>query len=231
VLILEHNHAFRARIAVVDVVRSYGDPCGVARSLDVVGERWALLVVRELLLGPKRFADLRAGLGSVSANVLSQRLRELEGHGIVERRELGPPLRVHVYELTPWGRELEPVLLHFGRWGSRAPRPEGGRLGIDSMMLSIMAAHSAGGGPPDGQVYEIRVDDETFTAETVDGRLRLRRANADGPAATATTDATTLGAIMSGEATVAAAVSENALVLTGSPEAVQHLTTLLTGAA
>jgi DNA-binding HxlR family transcriptional regulator len=84
--------------------RTYGDPCGVARSLDVVGERWALLVVRELLLGPKRFADLRAGLPAMSPNVLSQRLRELEGHGIVQRRELGPPVRVHLYELTPWGR-------------------------------------------------------------------------------------------------------------------------------
>src|ERR1700685_3017592 len=103
--------------------RSYGDSCGIARALDLVGERWALLVVRELLLGPKRFTDLRAGLPKVSADVLSQRLRELERIGAVQRRKLPPPAGVQVYELTDWGRELEPVLLALGRWGSRTDLP------------------------------------------------------------------------------------------------------------
>src|ERR1700704_6818882 len=98
--------------------RTYGDQCGVARALDVVGERWALLVVRELLLGPKRFTDLRSGLPHLSPDVLSQRLRELEGAGIVQRRKLAPPAASRVYELTPRGRELEPVVLGLGRWGS-----------------------------------------------------------------------------------------------------------------
>src|SRR5436305_8974178 len=97
--------------------RTYGDRCGIARALDRVGERWALLVVRELLLGPKRFGDLRAGLPGASPNVLSQRLRELEDAGVVRRRRLPPPAGVRVYELTEWGRELEPVVLHLGRWG------------------------------------------------------------------------------------------------------------------
>src|SRR5512132_3684381 len=96
--------------------RTYGDRCGVARALDVVGERWALLVVRELLLGPKRFTDLHRGLGGVSQNVLSQRLRELERAGVLGRRRLGPPVGATVYELTEAGAALEPVLVELGRW-------------------------------------------------------------------------------------------------------------------
>src|SRR5919205_66330 len=96
--------------------RSYGDRCGIARALDLVGERWALLVVRELLLGPKRFTDLRAGLPHVSPDVLAQRLRELEQAGVLRRGTLPPPAASRIYELTGRGRELEPVVLALGRW-------------------------------------------------------------------------------------------------------------------
>src|ERR671921_2798404 len=101
--------------------RSYNDACAAAHALDLVGERWALLVVRELVLGPKRFTDLRAGLPHVSPNVLAQRLRELEAAGVVRRRKLPPPAASRVYELTPWGEELEPVIIRLGRWGARSP--------------------------------------------------------------------------------------------------------------
>src|SRR5512145_951843 len=97
--------------------RAYADACAAARALDVVGSRWALLVARELLHGPKRFTDLRAGLPTASPNVLSQRLRELQRDGVVRRRALPPPAGSQVYELTEWGRELEPVMLALGRWG------------------------------------------------------------------------------------------------------------------
>src|SRR5256885_2188244 len=118
--------------------RSYGDSCGIARALDLIGERWALLVVRELVLGPKRFTDLRAGLPNVSADVLSQRLRELERAAIVRRRKLPPPAGAKVYELTEWGLELEPVLLELGRWGSRSPlAPEPPALGVDAMAVAL----------------------------------------------------------------------------------------------
>src|SRR3954462_10329796 len=100
--------------------RTYGDRCGIARALDAVRERWALLVVRELLLGPKRFTDLRAGLPHLSPDVLAQRLRELEEAGIGRRRPLGPPAGSRVYELTERGRQLEPGVLALGRWGSVA---------------------------------------------------------------------------------------------------------------
>src|SRR4051794_33882868 len=103
--------------------RTYGDRCGIARALDAVGERWALLVVRELLLGPKRFTDLRAGLPGASPNVLAQRLRQLGGAGIVGRQTLPPPAAAQVYGLTGRGAALEPVILALGRWGAEAALP------------------------------------------------------------------------------------------------------------
>src|SRR3954465_13630044 len=106
-------------------MRTYGDGCAIARALDVVGERWALLVVRELLLGPKRFTDLKRGLPNSSPNVLSERLRELERSGVVKRGKLPPPAGSQVYELTDWGRELEGIVVSLGRWASRSPSPPG----------------------------------------------------------------------------------------------------------
>src|SRR3954453_20585710 len=103
--------------------RTYGDACGIARALDILGERWALMTVRELLLGPKRFTDLRGGLPHASPNILSQRLRELESAGILRKRRLPPPAASQVYELTPRGHELAPVLDALGTWGSRLPLP------------------------------------------------------------------------------------------------------------
>jgi DNA-binding HxlR family transcriptional regulator len=105
--------------------RSYKQHCGIARALDLVGERWALLVLRELVLGPRRFTDLKQGLPGIATNVLSQRLRELERNGIVTRRRLPPPAPATVYELTEYGEELVPIMLAFGRWGARSmgPRP------------------------------------------------------------------------------------------------------------
>src|SRR6266498_1732289 len=99
-------------------MRTYGDGCAIAQALDVVGERWALLVVRELLLGPKRYTDLRRGLPNASPNVLSQRLGELERAGVVRRHKLPPPAGSRVYELTDWGLELEQIVISLGRWAA-----------------------------------------------------------------------------------------------------------------
>src|SRR5690242_5360373 len=113
--------------------RSVSDGCGIAHASDLLGQRWALLVVRELLLGPKRFTDLRAGLPDISPNVLGQRLRELEESGILRRRRLAPPAAAQVYELTRWGRGLEPAVLALGSWASRSPSfPLGAPMGADS---------------------------------------------------------------------------------------------------
>jgi DNA-binding HxlR family transcriptional regulator len=100
--------------------RSYQDACGMAHGLELLGDRWALFVVRELMLGARRFGDLRADLPGISANVLTQRLSELEANGIVIRRKLPPPASVQVYELTEWGYEAEPIIQELGRWAARS---------------------------------------------------------------------------------------------------------------
>jgi DNA-binding HxlR family transcriptional regulator len=101
--------------------RQYEDGCAFAQGLDLVGERWALLVIRELVYGPKRFTDLKQGLAGIATNVLTQRLTDLEAAGIVMRRDLPPPARTQVYDLTDWGRELKPVFAVMGKWAARSP--------------------------------------------------------------------------------------------------------------
>ncbi len=117
--------------------RQYDDACAAAHALDLVGERWALLVIRELMLGPRRFSDLRRGLPGISANVLTQRLGQLEGFGIVTRGALPQMPGITVYGLTDWGREIEPVFRALGRWGVRSPFRQGGSFSAASFMLSL----------------------------------------------------------------------------------------------
>ncbi|MGW5360099.1 winged helix-turn-helix transcriptional regulator [Actinopolymorpha pittospori] len=120
------------------VQRGYRQACGIARGLDIVGERWSLLVVRELLFGPKRFTDLQQALPVASPNALSDRLRELTDAGVVRRRQLPPPGNVRVYELTRWGRDLEPIVVALGTWALATPPTPGQTfVSADSAMLTI----------------------------------------------------------------------------------------------
>jgi DNA-binding HxlR family transcriptional regulator len=201
-------------------MRSYGDPCGIARALDLVGERWALLVVRELLLGPKRFTDLRAGLPGASPNVLSQRLRELERAAVVRRRKLGPPAASWVYELTDWGLELESVVLGLGRWGSRAPQTSTAELGVDALMLALKTRFDPGAAGDLHATYELRLGDERFRAVVGGGRLELARGGADHPHATIETDAATLRGLVVGGRQLADARRSGDLRLDGDQRAV-----------
>jgi DNA-binding HxlR family transcriptional regulator len=177
--------------------RTYGDPCGIARALDVVGERWALLVVRELLLGPKRFTDLRAGLPGLSPDVLSQRLRELEIRGLLARRRLGPPAGSRVYELTERGRELEPVILALGRWGSAAPFPEPPReIGADSMVLALKTVFDRERAGELEAEIELRLREHTFTVRVLDGTIHAARGDAADPDAVLTAAPGALAALV-----------------------------------
>ncbi len=177
--------------------RTYGDLCGIARALDVIGERWALLVVRELLLGPKRFTDLRAGLPHVSPDVLSQRLRDLEQAGLVGRRTLAPPAGSRVYELSERGRQLEPVIVELGRWGSRAPFPPGdATIGPDSVILALETLFQPAAADGLTGSFELRLGDQRFRAHVEDGRLDLARGGADRPDAVLETDPITLTALL-----------------------------------
>lgn len=122
--------------------RDYGQYCGVTRALELVGERWALLIVRDLLVGPRRYGELAAGLPRIPSNILASRLKELQEAGIIRR---GPRSRIIVYELTDYGRELEPVVLALGTWGFKAmgdPRDEQ-IVTPDSMTMALRTAFRA----------------------------------------------------------------------------------------
>ena len=178
-------------------MRSYGDPCGVARALDLIGERWALLVVRELLHGPKRFTDLRAGLPHLSADVLSQRLRELMQAGVVSRSKLPPPAGSRVYELTAWGRELEPVVISLGRWGSRGPFPDTDMpLGADALMIALKTLFDRSLADGLDSVIEIVLGEDRFRASVADDGLEIVRGAAERPDATIEGDPATLAAVL-----------------------------------
>jgi DNA-binding HxlR family transcriptional regulator len=203
--------------------RRYGDRCGIARALDLVGERWALLVVRELLLGPKRFTDLRTGLPHVSPDVLSQRLRELERDGIVQRRTLGPPAGSRVYELTDRGMELEPVVLALGRWGSGAPFPPGdARLGVDSAILALRTLFDPSASDGLNASYELRLGDQRFHARVADGRLEVARGAADDPDASIETDTATLSALLWHGRRLPEALRARDIAIEGSRPAVER---------
>jgi len=175
-------------------MRTYGDRCGVARALDVIGERWALLVVRELVLGPKRFSDLRAGLRGVAPDVLSQRLRELEGAGVLRRATLPPPGGARVYELTEWGRELEPLVLGLGRWGSRAPFPASeAQLGPDAFVIALKTLFQPAGF---AGVVDLRLGQERYALEVRGGSFDARRGAAEDPDLTILADPGPLAAAL-----------------------------------
>src|SRR4051794_985041 len=158
-------------------VRTYGDPCAAARALDLVGERWALVIVRELLFGPKRYSDLQAGLPHTSPTVLSQRLRDLEQGGVIQRRKLGVPARAWVYELTEWGRGLEPILIHLGRWGRHSPAhpTTTATLGTDSLMLAVKSHLDPTRLGDLDATFRLELGEDVFTFRVADGTLAIQR--------------------------------------------------------
>jgi DNA-binding HxlR family transcriptional regulator len=208
------------------VRRHYDDPCGVARALDLIGERWALLVVRELLFGPKRFADLRAGLPRVSQNVLSHRLHELEQAEVVRRRKLGPPASTWVYELTERGYDLEPVLLQLARWGSRAPMSSAGELSVDALILALKTTFDPHAARELRASYELLLGEDRFRAEVAEGRLELTRGGADRPDAIIQTSVATLRSLVFGDRHLAEALPSGDLKLEGDHQAVARFVEL-----
>ncbi len=156
--------------------RRYHDACGAAHGLDLVGERWALLVIRELMMGPRRFSDLRKDLCGLSANVLTQRLEGLEASGIVQRRKLPPPASVQVYELTDWGYEIKPVFMVLGRWAARSPQHDP-TLPISA--VSIMQSFETMFDPAraDGAVMRpgFALDEDRMVVTVEDGEITTRR--------------------------------------------------------
>jgi DNA-binding HxlR family transcriptional regulator len=209
--------------------RTYGDACGIPRALDRIGERWSLMIVRELLLGPKRFTDLRTGLPHASPNVLSQRLRELERSGVVRRRTLPPPAASRVYELTEWGVELEPVLSALGRWGARAPLspPEAG-MSLDAHILSLKTLFDPELAEGFSATLELRLGEERFRAEVTGGRLELVRGTASEPDAVITTDPGTMLAVAHRRSELSDARVAGELVVEGDERVAERFLRLFT---
>jgi len=208
----------------VTSMRTYGDGCSSAHALDLVGERWALLIVRDLLFGPKRFTDLQAGLAHGSPNVLTQRLRELEEAGVVRRRRLPPPASANVYELTEWGTELEPILLGLQRWGARSPAlPHDRPVGCDAAMLALKNTFDAGTADDVSVTAEVRFATDSFRLTVDRGTIDIARGQARDPDLLVATDPDTLEALAFGGLSVAAAERAGTLLVKGDREALPQL--------
>jgi DNA-binding HxlR family transcriptional regulator/putative sterol carrier protein len=204
-------------------MRTYGDGCAIALGLDLIGERWALLVVRELLLGPKRYTDLRRGLPNASPNVLTQRLGELERAGIIRRRKLPPPAGARVYELTDWGRELEEIVIALGRWSARAPSGLAeGPIGADSIILALRSRFdpSAADGLRAG--FELRLGEDRFRIDVDGEELDAVRGDADRPDATIDTEPDTLAAVLWGGLSAADAQRAGSMTIEGDKAAAER---------
>ncbi|WP_206664437.1 winged helix-turn-helix transcriptional regulator [Dankookia rubra] len=160
--------------------RRYEDACAAAHALDLVGDRWALLVMRELLLGPRRFGDLRASLPGISATVLAQRLEELEAVGILLRRKLAPPAGVQVYVLTQWGLESEPIFQALGRWAARSPRHDPTLpISAVSFLLSLRTMLDPDRAAGLRARIGFRLGEGEFAGDLAEGRIEIAAGPAD----------------------------------------------------
>jgi|SRR5438105_9836721 len=210
----------------MSVERSYGDGCAAAHGLALVGERWALLVVRELLLGPKRFTDLRAGLLGISPNVLTQRLDDLEHAAIVRRRKLTRPAAAWVYELTEWGMQLEPVILSLGRWAARSPFLPQGSINVDSLILSFRTMFDRHAAEGLAARVELRIGEDRFRADISRGRMELVRGSADQPDAIIEGDADAFAEVVYGGRKLVDALRKGDLKIEGDKTAAKRFLTL-----
>jgi DNA-binding HxlR family transcriptional regulator len=209
--------------------RTYSQYCGLAAALDIVGERWTLLIIRELLIRPRRYRDLLADLPGIGTNLLAERLRFLVEEGLVCQRELGGGSKRRVYEMTESGEALRPVVLGLAHWGMEfvgdlspeyAVRPSWAFLAVAAMLDPDKV-------PAVNEQYEFRVDDEIFHIDVRDGKARALAGPAEAPVMTATTDAATFVQIGAGRLSPLAAMVSDKLTLAGDLEAVLRSCALL----
>lgn len=210
-------------------MRSYAQFCPAARALDVVGERWSLLVVRELLVGPKRYTDLSNGLPGIGPNVLAERLRNLESAGVIRKTRLPPPAASTVYELTELGAGLRPVFMALYQWGlqiATAPAP-GDAVRASYWLPAIEAAAGDRQVPADvDEVYEFRVDDDVLAIVVKAGAVTVQQGGADSPDLVIRTDSETFAELGSGRLSPADAIEAGRLIAEGDPAAGQRCAAL-----
>jgi len=179
--------------------RAYQDGCAVAHALDLIGDRWAMPIMRELMLGPKRFTDLRASLPGISANVLTQRLEELEAASVLVRRRLPPPAASQIYELTDWGRESEILFQVLGRWACRSPTMQPGMpMSNVSVVLSMRTMIDRSRIGDLDATIGFRFGEEEFRAVLKDGDFTIDRGPAEGADVIISGDQNALAAVVYG---------------------------------
>ena len=205
--------------------RSYNQYCGLAYALDVVGERWTLLIVRELIAGPRRFTDLLDGLPGISTNLLSERLKELEQQGMLRRRMLPPPATSNVYELTALGRSLETTLLELGRWGSQfvPAAPEGAAvLHASSYALTLKPFFRPDQAQGLSETYELHIGDEILRVRIHDSQLDVRQGEAPDADVALYADTESYLGLLSGEIELGEAIAKRQIRLEGDEQALRR---------
>ena len=210
--------------------KRYSQYCPVAHALDLVGERWALLVVRELLKGPKRYTDLADALPGIGTNILAGRLRDLEEGGIVRKRKLPPPASSAVYELTEYGAELEEVLHALGRWGARSLGPPcaGTALPAGWLVNALRATFDAEAARGMTAEYELRAGGEVAAIGIDDGELTAVPQHAEAPDLVLDTDPPTVFELVSGELAAEEALASGRARVEGDPAELARFASLFT---
>ncbi|WP_375428512.1 winged helix-turn-helix transcriptional regulator [uncultured Sphingomonas sp.] len=207
--------------------RWYDDACSTAHALELIGERWALLVIRELMFGGRRFADLRRGLPGISANVLTQRLQALAAAGVVARRTLPPPASVQVYELTSWGYEAEPFVQSLGRWAARSPGHDPTLpLSAASLMMSFRTMFASERAGEARLTIAFRPGRDRFAVKVEAGALAIERGEPDPADAVVTAAPEVVTGIVYGGRPIADATASGELGLEGDAAAFARFTGL-----
>ena len=204
--------------------RSYSQYCAVARGLDVIGDRWMLLIVRDLLLGPKRYSDLLDGLPGIGTNLLALRLREMEQAAILERAVLPPPAASSVYQLTEAGRALEPVILTIGRWGARflgEPRPDDVLL-PRAYFVAIRGGFRQERAAGLAETYELRIGRLVFEVRVKDSHCTTREGAVVDPDAVFVMDVKTLHELLLEGLSAGAALADGRIDVIGDPLLLDH---------
>lgn len=206
--------------------RFYNQYCGLAAALDVLGDRWSLLIVRNLLLGPQRFKDLLEGLPGIGTSMLTERLKHLESTGLIARTTLPPPAGSAVYQLTASGEELRPLLIGFSRWGlahASVDFNEDIYVSPDLLALGLQARFDATAADPAVGVYALVIDDRSYRIDITAGAVRIRAGGVDAQRASVHTGTDTLVALDQGRLSLAAALDAEKVKVEGDPDAVVAL--------
>ena len=203
----------------------YPQFCALARAAEIVGERWTLLIVRELLLGPRRFTDLRDSLAGASPNVLSQRLEDLQMAGVVQRHRLPPPAASWVYELTGWGYELEDLLLAMARWGSQSASVAEHELSPRALLIAMQTTYAPPSSGDAAGRFELHIGDESFAVATGHGSITVAAGRVPSPNAVIWSGTAALRAVIFGDVALADALRSGALRIDGDGNAAAALLT------